>query len=196
MYGKRGAAVAVLAMAMVMAVGVTGCDGSGSGTGAADPAPVAPRAEGTGQASVAPRPAGTGPLTKAVVKADIDASVADAGTPPADPDWAGMMERDLGKGCLVVYKGYGTKDVPVGVPQYKALVRELKERGWEQSGERMERRAEDPAQTVIDVLTVLEQRGWRVTTEYNRGIDGEVKAMAADVACAEKAGIFKNPMGG
>ncbi|KOG16271.1 hypothetical protein ADK34_26350 [Streptomyces viridochromogenes] len=181
---------------MVVAVGATGCDGNASGTGAAGPAPVAPRTEGAGQAPVAPRPAGTGPLTKAAVQADIDTSVADAGSPPADPDWAGMADRGPGKGCMVTYKGYGTEDAPVGVPQYEALVRELKERGWEQYGERMERRAEDPAQTVIDVQTVLDQRGWRVTTEYRAGNDhGDVKAMAYDVACAKKTGFIKNPMG-
>ncbi|MFJ5834871.1 hypothetical protein [Streptomyces sp. NPDC093089] len=180
MYGKRGAAVAVLAVAV--AVGVTGCDGSGAGA--------------AGPASVAPRPAGTGPLTKAVVQADIDGSVADAGTPPADPDWAGMPARTSGESCMVAYKGYGTDGTPVGVPQYEALVRELKERGWEQSGRRGERRAEDEARTVIDIQTVLKQRGWLVTTEYRAGTDqGDVKAMAFDVACAKKAGLDENPMG-
>ncbi|MET9675680.1 hypothetical protein ABZY68_21675 [Streptomyces sp. NPDC006482] len=182
MHGKRGAAVAALAMAM--AVGVTGCGGNANGTGAAGPT------------SAAPRPAGAGPLTKAVVQADIDSSVVDAGTPPADPDWAAMADRGRGKGCVIAYMGYGAEGAPAGVPQYEALVRELKERGWEQSGRRKERRAEDEARTVIDVQTVLAQRGWSVTTEYRAGTgQGEVKAMAFDVACAKKAGLDENPVG-
>ena len=82
------AAVAVA----VMALGAAGCGTSDADTGVSA-APVT--------ASPQPRPASTGPLTKEVVRADLDTSAADAGLPANVPEYAGMYE-DAEAGTLQV----------------------------------------------------------------------------------------------
>lgn len=116
---------AVVAIA-VIALGTGGCGESGTGTGTTA-APV--------QAS--PRPAGTGPLTKEVVRIDLDTSVAAVGVPANAPEYARPFE-DAPAGsppsCAVAFRGIGDETAPLDFDRFKAVVGELRERDWQQSG--------------------------------------------------------------
>ncbi|MFF7679066.1 hypothetical protein [Actinacidiphila glaucinigra] len=79
MRSTKWAAVAVA----VIALGATGCGASDTSTEAAAAPVLAPPQ---------PRPKGTGPLTKEVVRTDLDTSAADAGIPANAPDFGGMNE--------------------------------------------------------------------------------------------------------
>ncbi|SED48292.1 hypothetical protein [Streptomyces sp. TLI_105] len=178
MYGRKRAAGAVLAVGL----GVAGCGAGDTGTGASAPVP--------------PRPAGTGPLAKEVVRADFDGSVADAGVPPNAPEY-GETHRDAAAGsrlsCTVAFKGFGTEDTPVDLPRYRALVGELRERGWRKAGDgRGQEVAEDG--TVHVAQEVFEQRGWTLVSEHRPwGDDGVITLLAFDDACMKKAGGGAGP---
>ncbi|MFF3212503.1 hypothetical protein ACFYYB_17765 [Streptomyces sp. NPDC002886] len=155
-------------MTAVIALGAAGC---GSGTGA-------------GSSPVSPRPEGTGLLTREVVRADLDTSAAAAGAPANDPEWLSRSEESSAWRCAVVFKGYGTEAEPVDVARFKATVRELDRRDWEDAGESEERKDEDE---VYVSRVLLDQRGWRIVAEYwGKPAGGIISLVAFDNACEEK----------
>ncbi|MFE3069953.1 hypothetical protein [Streptomyces sp. NPDC059247] len=137
--------------------------------------------------TVVPRPPGTGPLPKDVVRADIDGSAANAGLPAnARGSLTGDEDDPAGPlSCLVRFKSFHEESAPVDIPRYERMLSELGERGWKQRGERQERKALDGSDSQFTV--VLEQRGWKLKTEYGTfGDGGTVDLMAIDEACAER----------
>ncbi|MET9374828.1 hypothetical protein ABZX98_11845 [Streptomyces sp. NPDC002992] len=165
------------AAAVAVVLGAAGC-GAGEGGGAS----AAP--------SASARPEDSGPLTKDRVRAELDTSAADAGAPPPDPDWRAMGTRakpgSLGA-CGVSYRGYGTETEPVHLRRYEAVVDELRERGWQQSGERRERKTSDG--TVGEVLWVFKKRGWSLVAEFRSFPDeGYINLAAGEDACVKQAG--------
>ncbi|MEV6198757.1 hypothetical protein AB0M64_02140 [Streptomyces sp. NPDC051771] len=177
MQGKRRAATA--ALTVVLALGAAGC-------GAADaPSDAAP---------VPPRPAGTGPLTKDVVRADVDGAVRAAGAPSGDPEWAAMGDRDPA-GCTVAYKGFAAKEAPADLARYEALRDELGKRAWRLTGEPSRRERDGEVHSVVQVL---KQRGWSMVVEFRAGVEegeGEIAARAYEDACVKKSGRLETPAG-
>ncbi len=105
----------------VIAFGVAGCGAGDVGTDAA-------------AAPASPRPEGTGPLTKEVVRTDLDTSAADAGVPANAPDFGGMNEdAEAGspRSCGLGFKGFATKATEVDVARWESVVAELRERDWQ-----------------------------------------------------------------
>ncbi|MEW1694826.1 hypothetical protein [Streptomyces sp. NPDC091278] len=170
---KEGRAV-LAALAVVL--GAVGCGAEGT----AAPVPLA---------TVVPRPPGTGPLTKEVVRADLDGSAANARVPANS---RGSLTKDVDDpasplSCVVRFMGFHEESVPVDIPRYERVLSELGERGWKQRGERQERKAVDGSDSQFTV--VLEQRGWRLKTEYrNIGDGGTVSLAAFDEACLKRTG--------
>ncbi|MDX2644338.1 hypothetical protein PV341_12305 [Streptomyces sp. PA03-1a] len=178
------AAVAVA----VMALGAAGCGTSDADTGVSA-APVT--------ASPQPRPASTGPLTKEVVRADLDTSAADAGLPANVPEYAGMYE-DAEAGTLQVcgigFKGLGTKSTPLDVPRWEAVVRELRERGWRQA--RKPEKRKYITGVTYEAIVVLKQRGWTIVVGYlNLHNDGAITLTADEDACIKKLPRDASPVG-
>ncbi|MFG2867561.1 hypothetical protein [Streptomyces sp. NPDC048338] len=169
----------------VIALGATGCGTNATSTGAG-----ATAAPPSAARTVSPRPAGTGPLTKDVVRSDLDTSAAGAGLPANAPEFAGMNEdapAGSPRACGVGYKGYSTKIAPVDTARFDRMVGELRGRDWQQSGERTERKGKDGA--VFEARVILKQRGWTVVTQY-RALrqEGDITLMAYDDACMKKNG--------
>ena len=171
----------------VIALGAAGCgtNATGTGTGTGTSATAAPPSAAR---TVSPRPGGTGPLTKDVVRTDLDTSAAGAGLPANAPEFAGMNEdapAGSPRACGVGYKGYSTKIAPVDTARFDKMVGELRGRDWQQSGERTERKGKDGA--VFEARVVLKQRGWTVVTQYRAlGQQGDITVMAYDDACMKK----------
>lgn len=177
--------VAKWAAVTVMAVmlGAAGCS-SGEGDG------------GDAKAPASPRPQGTGQLTKGIVRADLDTSVADAGVLANAPEYAQNFERaptGSQPSCTVAFKGFGTDTNPVDLARFEVLVGELRERAWQQPGDRKERKDRDGVIGVAEV--VLKQRGWRMVAEY-RSIpeEGVITLMAFDEACMKRYGTNNGPV--
>ncbi|WP_051715513.1 hypothetical protein [Streptomyces bikiniensis] len=171
---RKGTAVRA-AVVMAVVLGAAGCgtgDGGTDGGGKRGGASAAP--------SATPRAEDTGPVTKASAQADIEAAAADAGAPADDPDWAKMTAARCGAG----YHGYGTEDEKVDFGRYEAVVGELRERGWQPSGEAPERKDENG--TVRIAQKIFTKRGWTLTAEF-RGFDtGQISVSAADKACVDE----------
>ncbi|MGW6413587.1 hypothetical protein [Streptomyces sp. NPDC055055] len=171
MRGTKWAAMAVTAMVFTTA-----------GCGAADGAP------GEAKPPSSPRPAGTGPLTKSVVRADLDSSVTDAGVPANAPEYA-QADDDAPAGsplsCGVTFKGFGTDTAALDLTRFEALLNELRERAWEQPAQRSERKDRDGVVGVAEVE--LTQRGWSMRVEYrNLPEEGVITVLAYDLACLKK----------
>ncbi|MFI8522401.1 hypothetical protein ACIGEZ_32040 [Streptomyces sp. NPDC085481] len=170
----------------VIALGTVGCGTSDTGIGVA--ATTAPPS---------PRPQGTGPLTKDVVRADLDTSVADSGVPANDPYYARTPDRAPAGSrlsCSVTYKGFGTESTPVDLAHYDGLVGELRERDWRQSGDRRERKDADGVIGVVSA--VLKQRGWTMAAEYRiTATGGVITLVAFDDACVKKNAAGTGPLG-
>ncbi|MFF3257007.1 hypothetical protein ACFYWP_39905 [Actinacidiphila glaucinigra] len=162
----------------VIALGAAGCGASDSGTeGAAAPVLAPPQ----------PRPQGTGPLTKDVVRTDLDTSAADAGVPANAPEFGGMNEdAEAGspRSCALGFKGFGTKAAKVDVARWESVVGELRERDWQQAREPDKRRGPDGV--VYDARVVLKQRGWTMVAEYLSSQVGVITLLAYDDACMKK----------
>ncbi|MEU1542054.1 hypothetical protein ABZ461_28880 [Actinacidiphila glaucinigra] len=170
MRSTKWAAVAVA----VIALGAAGCGASGAGTEAA-------------AAPASPRPKGTGPLTKEVVRTDLDASAVDAGIPANAPDFGGMNEdAEAGspRSCGLGFKGFGTKATKVDVARWESVVGELRERDWKQAREPDKRRGSDGV--VYDARVVLKQRGWTMVAEYLSSRVGVITLLAYEDACMKK----------
>ncbi|MFJ7256901.1 hypothetical protein ACIQWV_31075 [Streptomyces sp. NPDC098085] len=171
----------------VIALGAAGCGTSDVGTGGAA-APV----------SVSPRPKGTGPLTKEVVRTDLDASATAAGVPANAPEFARVYEGASAgspQSCGVGFKGFGSKATPVDVARFEAVVGELRERDWQQPQERTERKGVDDG-VIDEARAVLKQRGWTMVAEYRTsGEDGGITLMAFEDACMKKNGADAGPVG-
>ncbi|MFE9631373.1 hypothetical protein [Streptomyces sp. NPDC006463] len=170
----------------VIALGAAGCGTSGAGAGvAAAPAPASPR------------PEGTAPLTKEVVRTDLDTSAAGAGVPANAPEYARVPE-DASPGspqsCSVAFKGFGTKTAQVDVARFKAVVSELRERDWQQLREPKERKGADGV--IHEAQVFLTQRGWNMVAEYrNFQEGGAITLTAIDDACMKKNGADAGPVG-
>ncbi|MFF8603977.1 hypothetical protein ACF065_23805 [Streptomyces sp. NPDC015232] len=134
-------------------------------------------------------PADTRPFTKDGMRAELDATVKDAGAPPMDPDVAELERRPARAGslaaCGVVYRGYGTDDEPLDPGRFDAMVDELRERGWRQAGERKERKDADGV--VGEVLQVFKNRGWTLVAEF-RGLPepGYINLAAGEDTCVRE----------
>lgn len=176
------------AVTVSVVLGVTGC-GTTDGGGAGKP----------GGATAAPssaRPEETGPFTKERARADVDAATADAGAPPADPEWAKRYE-DAPAGsvntCLVAYRGYATEAAPVDLGRFEAVLGELRERGWQ------EQRPKDGVEHKADEMAeaVLTKRGWSLVVEFRAlpETDHYVDMMAFGKACVDKHGGINPPPG-
>ncbi|MFI6416945.1 hypothetical protein ACIBG6_05905 [Streptomyces sp. NPDC050842] len=180
MHRTKWAAVAIA----VIALGAAGCGGAGDTGVAAKTAPPSPR------------PQGTGPLSKEVIRSDLDTSVADAGVPANAPKYARTFDdAPVGskQSCSVAFKGFGTETTPVDLARYEALVGELRERGWRQSGDRKERKDVDGA--IGEVQAVLKQRGWTIVTDYaSIPEEGVITLMAFEDACMKKHGYGTGPV--
>lgn len=160
--------------AAVIALGAAGC-----GTGAADTGAAA------GAKPASPRPEGTGPLTKKVVRGDVDASVADAGVPDNAPEFGQLDQegasKDSVRSCAVAFKGFGTKATRVDLTRFEAVLSELRERDWRQRP----KGADMGSQTVV----VLKQRGWTlVASHMDMPDEGVITLWAYDDACMKKYG--------
>ena len=146
----------------------------------------------TAPASASPRPKGTGPLVKEVVRTDLEASAADAGVPANDHEYARPFEEaPVGSppSCAVAFRGIGDKKAPLDFEDFKAVVGELRERDWQQSGGLGERETLDGV--IGDALAILKQRGWSVSAQYGIAEDGETSAItltAHDLACMKRTG--------
>ncbi|MET9621956.1 hypothetical protein ABZZ37_14460 [Streptomyces sp. NPDC006464] len=167
--------------AAVVVLGTAGC-GTDAGATAAPPSP---------------RPAGTGPLSKQVVRTDLDGSAADAGAPANDPWVAGRdnaAPADSPQACTIAYKGFATETQPIEAAHLDRVVRELEERDWKQFGDRKERKAPDGV--VFEAHAVLAQRGWRLLAEYRHSPANDVLTLSAfDDTCLKKNGPLPDPIG-
>lgn len=156
----------------VIALGATGCGGTGSGAASV---------------AVSPRPQGTGPLTREVVRTDLDTSAAAAGAPATDPEWAETNENAQPgslSSCVVAFRGYETDAAPLDHERFEATVRELGRRGWKKVGEPEQRK--DKKGEVYTSRVLLDQRGWRVVAEYRDGPSGGTISLPAfEDACVE-----------
>ncbi|MFE7245830.1 hypothetical protein [Streptomyces sp. NPDC057580] len=183
---KRAAAVA----AAVVALGATSCGTSNTGAGTGTGATAAPM-------SASPRPTGTGPLTKNVVRTDLDTAAADAGLPANAPEFADVnadAPAGSAQACGIAFKGFGTKATPTDTARFDKVVDELRERDWQQPGDRTEYKGTDGA--VYEAHVVLKQRGWTMGAEYrNAGEDGVITLMAFDDTCMKKNGTGTSPSG-
>ncbi|GAA2946711.1 MULTISPECIES: hypothetical protein [Streptomyces] len=170
---KRAAVAAV-----VVALGATGCGQSDNGAVAGTGAPV----------SASPRPTGTGPMTKDIARNDLDTAAADAGAPESEPAFAGTNDDAPAgslRACGVMYKWFGTEDAPADMARFDKMVDELRERDWQQSGDRRERRYDSGV--VHEAVVVLEQRGWTTVVEYMEMTHGgDITMNSFDTACAKK----------
>ncbi|MFE2236504.1 hypothetical protein ACFXA4_28620 [Streptomyces sp. NPDC059442] len=130
------------------------------------------------------------------MRTDLDTSAADAGLPANAPEYAGSNENAPAgspRACGVGYKGYGTKTSPVDTARFDKVVGELRDRDWQPSGERAERKGKDGA--VFEVRVILKQRGWTVVTQYRAlGDDGDISLMAYDDACMKQNGPGTGPL--
>ncbi|WP_411073590.1 hypothetical protein [Streptomyces sp. cmx-4-7] len=171
---RKGTAVRA---AVVVAV-VLGAAGCGTGGGGADDA--GKRGGASAASSATPRAEDTGPVTKASAQAEIDAAVTEAGAPADDPDWAEMTAARCGAG----YHGYGTEGEKVDFGRYEAVVGELRERGWQLSGESPE--SKDENGTVRIAQKVFTKRGWILTAEFRDIQMGLISMSAGDEACADE----------
>ncbi|MFC8507428.1 hypothetical protein ACFU3J_05050 [Streptomyces sp. NPDC057411] len=177
--GLRAAGVTA-AVAAVLAAG--GCGTSGAG---------AAGAAGVSSPSLSPSPSATadsGPFTKERARAELEAAAADAGAPAPDPDWASMSKEapagSLGA-CTVNYKGFGTQGERVEVGTYEAVLAKLRERGWQETGQRNERKAQDG--TVGLVQNGLRKRGWKLVAEFRAfPEEGSVSLVAFEDACTRR----------
>lgn len=170
---------------VVIALGAAGCGASDAGTGAA-------------AAPASPRPKGSGPITREVVRTDLDTSAADADVPPNDPAYARMSEKKAAEGspgsCGVGFKGFGTEATPVDVSRYEAVVSELRRRDWQQRGERTESKGDDGV--ILEARVLLEQRGWTLVTEYRTALDdGVITLMAFEDRCMKENAADAGPVG-
>ncbi|MBT2443889.1 hypothetical protein J7E93_28095 [Streptomyces sp. ISL-36] len=177
---------AAMAVAVIV-LGAAGCGTSDAGTGvAAAPVPTSPR------------PQGTGPLTKEVVRTDLDTSAAAAGVPANASEYARVPE-DASAGsprsCVVGFKGFGTEATPVDVARYEAVVGELRKRDWQQPRDRKERKGVDDG-VIYEAQVVLKQRGWTMVAEYRTAPeDGVITLMAFEDVCMKKNGADAGPVG-
>ncbi|MFF7772990.1 hypothetical protein ACFZCG_01065 [Streptomyces tanashiensis] len=145
---------AVVAVA-VIALGSTGCGKSDTGIETT-----------TAPAPAQPRPKGTGPLAKEFVRTDLASSAADGGVPANDHEYARPFEEATAGSppwCAVAFRGIGDKKVPLDFEDFKAVVGELRERDWRQSGGLRERETLDGV--IGDAVASLGQRGWSVTAQ-------------------------------
>ncbi|MGW6704367.1 hypothetical protein ACWGDE_05685 [Streptomyces sp. NPDC054956] len=184
---------AAAAMA-VIALGAVSCGTSDSGTGGTGKAAAGGAAA---QAPASPRPEGTGPLTKDVVRTDLDTSAAAAGLPANDPEYARIQQEapaDSPRSCSVAFKGFGSKAVPVNVARFDSVVGELRGRGWQESRERARRKVGNDGSVQL-AGTAFKQRGWTLVAEYRTFTDeGVVTLMAIDDACAKQKGADGVPV--
>ncbi|MGW4163630.1 hypothetical protein [Streptomyces sp. NPDC004788] len=172
MTAKGQAVVAAVAVAAVL-LGAAGCGKSDVG-----------KPGGAAAAS-----SDSGPFTKERVRAELDDSAEGAGAPPMDPDWAAMEKQSRAgslAACGVSYRGYGTESERVDSGRYDKVVDELRERGWQQTGERKERKTADGA--VGQVQQLFKKRGWTLLAEF-RGIPepGLINLAAGEDACVKQA---------
>ncbi|MFD5427241.1 hypothetical protein [Streptomyces sp. NPDC127084] len=171
----------VAATVTLIAFGVAGCGAGDAGTGAASP-----------------RPEGTGPITKEVVRADIDTSLADVGLPTKEPEYVRLFENAAAgspQSCSVDAKAFGSETAPVDIARYEALVGELRERAWQQSGERTEDKGRD-GEALRAARVVLKQRGWSMRAEYRSSkSSGIVTVLALDDACMKQNGASMGSIG-
>ncbi|MFJ7961658.1 hypothetical protein ACIQ62_35755 [Streptomyces sp. NPDC096319] len=127
-------------------------------------------------------------MTKSVVRADVDTAVADAGVPANAPDYSeDRGPADSPVTCGVYFKGFSDDETSVDVARFEGLVGELRERAWQQTAPRTERKGGG----VIGVAEVwLSQRGWKMHVEYRKlpqeGEAGVITVQAYDVACLKK----------
>ncbi|MEU3607215.1 hypothetical protein AB0E83_17485 [Streptomyces sp. NPDC035033] len=173
MQGKGRAASA--ALAVVLALGAAGC-GAGD-----EPAKAAP---------LPPRPAGTGPLTKDVVRADVDGAVEAAEAPPGDREFSAGMEERL-QGCAVHYKGFGDEEHPGELARYEAVTAALRERAWRFAKKGNQHEERDGK--VFSAQEVFTQRGWTLVAEFRPGAEegrGTFGIVAYDDACLERTGLL------
>ncbi|MEU6341159.1 hypothetical protein ABZ883_09440 [Streptomyces sp. NPDC046977] len=167
------------AAAAVIALGAAGCD---TGTGAA-------------AAPLSPRPTGTGPLTRQVVRADLDTAAADAEVPASEPEYSGLNEdapAGTPRSCGLGYKAVG-RQTAIATERYDALVRELRERDWRQRQEPV--RHKDRTGGIYDIRVILQQRGWTMVAEYSGSMKGIVTLLAYDDACMKQIGASVRPIG-
>ncbi|MGW1771306.1 hypothetical protein [Streptomyces sp. NPDC002104] len=163
-------------MAAVIALGAAGCGGTGAGAASV---------------AVSPRPEGTGPLTREVVRTDLDSSAAAAKAPATDAEWAAMPE-DAEPGslssCVVAFKGFETDGAPLDHERFEATLRELGRRGWKQVGK--PEQVKDKNGEVWTSKVLLDQRGWRIVAEYRDGPpgNGTISLPAFENACVDAQG--------
>ncbi|MFF6774653.1 hypothetical protein ACFY8W_13960 [Streptomyces sp. NPDC012637] len=185
--GPLRATAAAAAAAVAVVLGAGGCAENGAHAGAGGPA-----AAGSTTGSTTARPEDSGPFTRERVRAELDASAAEAGAPPTDPDWAETEKEPAAPGslgsCTVMYKAYGTDRERLDIPRYDAVAGELRDRDWKQAGRRKERKAKDG--TVFVVQQVFKKRGWTLVSEF-RGWPqtGTLSLAAFDEACLKRSGI-------
>ncbi|MFD4377475.1 hypothetical protein [Streptomyces sp. NPDC058486] len=158
-----------------------------AGCGAGEPQKGAP-------VPVPPRPAGTGPLTKDVVRADVEGALKAADAPPDEREFAERIEKEMLLGCAVYYKGFGDGEHPADLALYEAVVDGLGERAWRFAKNGNQYEAVNPQE-------VFKQRGWTLVAEFRSGVgdgEGTLGVVAYDDACMEKTGLrdkVRDPVG-
>ncbi|ROQ23612.1 hypothetical protein EDD98_7562 [Streptomyces sp. PanSC19] len=170
----------------VIALGAAGCGKIDTSTGAT-----------SAPALASPRPKGTGPLTKEVVRTDLGTSLSDAGVPANDPEYARKLEEGPAgspPSCVVVFRSIGDKTALLDFARYKAVVGELRERAWQQSGGLREH--ENLDKVIGDAVATLRQRGWTMDAQYGTAQKkSAITLMAYNDACMQKNGIEASPLG-
>ncbi|MFD3546730.1 hypothetical protein ACFWUW_14160 [Streptomyces sp. NPDC058655] len=173
----------------VIALAAAGCGTGGGEAGTEEAAASVP---------VSPRPAGAGPLTREVVRTDLDTSAAAAGVPATEPGAAGVPERapaGSALSCVVAFKGFGSEAAPVDAARFGALTGELRKRGWQQTQKQTERKGVSDG-AVHEARAVLTQRGWSMVAEYRTAREsGVITLFAFDDACRERNGADAGPVG-
>ncbi|WP_405851995.1 hypothetical protein OG361_04730 [Streptomyces sp. NBC_00090] len=131
------------------------------------------------------------------MRIDLDTSVAAVGVPANAPEYARPFE-DAPAGsppsCAVAFRGIGDETAPLDFDRFKAVVGELRERDWQQSGGLRERETLDGV--IGEAHAILKQRGWTVSVQY--GIAEKTSAItltAYDEACMKRSGADASPLG-
>ncbi|GAA3396146.1 hypothetical protein GCM10017752_48820 [Streptomyces roseoviridis] len=174
----------VIGVAVALALGAGGCGAKGTGGDHG-------KGKGGGGVGASGRSGDAGAYTKARARAELDASAADAGAPRNDPRWVAMEKSAQASrsplACVVQYQGFGTRGKRLDLPRFEAVVGELRERGWQRSGEREERRAGDG--TVSEARQAFTKRGWSLVAMY-WGVPetGRIGLVATEDACVARAG--------
>ncbi|MGW1117423.1 hypothetical protein ACWD5B_09980 [Streptomyces tanashiensis] len=131
------------------------------------------------------------------MRTDLGTSLSDAGVPANDPEYARKLEEGPAgspPSCVVVFRSIGDETAPLDFARYKAVIGELRERAWQQSGGLRERENLDGV--IGDAVATLRQRGWTMNAQYGTAQEkNAITLMAYNDACMQKNGVDASLLG-